>query len=281
MRPRFALIKLHLLFTLTVVAYAQDANPVPALITRCKPAVVAIVFGTTTKLPEEAQLPVVGEANTPVDGIAYLYIAGSGFIVSADGYVVTAQHVIKELPEPIQVAVPAGTVLPARVVSTSADHDYAILKLDLKNAPFLEFGSFSDVTEGDDVIYIGHPFGVSQEVTSKGMVSWMGKSEFGNAFQLNAIVNAGNSSGPLIDIKSGHVVGLVKAKYGELSPYLKGIKNGTVGMNVNLGGGGFDLQHFVRDVTNMMDLHIQMGIGYAISTEYVDADLNKAKQNKK
>jgi len=252
------------------------------LIARCKPAVVAIAVGTTTKLPDEAQLPVVGETKTPKgETIAYLYVNGTGFIVSPDGYVVTAKHVIDNLPEPIQVIMPTGTILPARVVSTSAEHDFAILKLDLKNASFLEFGAFGDVTEGDDVIYVGHPFGVIQEVTSKGMVSWMGQSTFGNAFQLNAIVNSGNSGGPLIDIKSGHVVGLVKAKYGELSPYLKGIENGTVAMTMNFQGGGFNLQHFVKDVTNMMDLHIQMGIGYAISTEYVDTELNKAKQNKK
>jgi S1-C subfamily serine protease len=145
----------------------------------------------------------------------------------------------------------------------------------------LQFGTFSDVAEGDDVIYVGHPFGVIQEVTSKGMVSWMGKSEFGNAFQLNAIVNSGNSGGPLIDIKSGHVVGIVKAKYGELSPYLKGLKNGTVEMGMQFTGGGFDLQRFVKDVTNMMDLHIQMGIGYAVSTEYVEAELNKVRSKQK
>jgi S1-C subfamily serine protease len=81
---------------------------VPALITRCKPAVVAIVFCTTAKLPQEAQLPVVGEAKTPAGGPDYLYVGGTGFIASADGYVVTAQHVIQGLPEPIQVMMPAG-----------------------------------------------------------------------------------------------------------------------------------------------------------------------------
>jgi S1-C subfamily serine protease len=148
----------------------------------------------------------------------------------------------------------------------------------VQNSPYLSFGRFDALTEGDDVIYIGHPFGESEEFTSKGMISWIGKSEVGNAFALNAIVNSGNSGGPLIDIKTGRVVGIVRAKYGTLTPYLKMISEGKLIMGAALGGGNFNLEHFVTDVAKTMDLHIQMGIGYAVSTEYAEAELQDAKK---
>jgi S1-C subfamily serine protease len=278
MRLLVVLLATHFLLNVANVSGAQSTKPIPALIERCKPAVVAVGVYTTSKLPEEAQLPVVGEGKFSTGETVYLYVSGTGFIASSDGYVVTALHVIAKIPEPIPIIMPSGQILSAKVVSTSTEHDFAILKLDLKDAPFLRFGDFSKIAEGDDVLYIGHPFGVPQEISSKGMISWAGKSERGYAFQLNAIVNAGNSGGPLIDTTSERVVGIVSAKYGELSPYLKEIKNGTVVMNINIAGGGFDLQHFVKDVTNMMDLHIQMGIGYAVSSEYAEAEITKARK---
>ena len=153
------------------------------------------------------------------------------------------------------------------------------MKVDGAGLPFLQFGSFSDLKEGEELIFIGYPFMELREITHKGMVSWKGKlvwkGEEGdlpgaNFLQLNAIINNGNSGGPLIDIKTGRVVGIIKAKYGRLSPYLKDIKDGKVSSRVNLVGGGFDLLRFVKDAVEVVDRDIQMGVGFAVSGQYAE-----------
>lgn len=258
-------------------AFPQD---VPSLIRTYKPAVVAILAFSPQKLPDEAQLPTIGTHKTP-EGVvdAYIYVAGTGFFVSKDGYVVTAQHIVGNLPQQITILLSdEKTFLTGKVVTSSVEHDFAILKFETTNSPFLTFEPFRSLAEGDDVIYMGHPFGITPVVTNKAMISWMGTSDGIDAFQLNGIVNSGNSGGPLIDIKSGHVIGIVKAKYGILTPYLRMIADGKLVMGVNLGGGNFDLKHFVTDVASMMENHIQMGIGYAVSTEYAETQLNTLKQ---
>jgi S1-C subfamily serine protease len=267
-----------------LVASALCANAlpqdVPSLIRTYKPAVVAILAFSAQKLPDEAQLPNIGTHKTP-EGVvdAYVYVAGTGFFVSKDGYVVTAQHVVGNLPQPITILLSdEKTSLIGKVVTSSVEHDFAILKFETTNSPFITFEPFRSLAEGDDVMYMGHPFGIPSVVTNKAMISWMGTSEGGDAYQLNGIVNSGNSGGPLMDIKSGHVVGIVKAKYGTLTPYLQMIANGKLAMGINLGGGNFDLKHFVTDVASMMEIHIQMGIGYAVSTEYAETQLNSLKQ---
>jgi len=265
----------RLLFV-SIFAQCAPAQDIPALIRTTKPKVIAVLFISSQKLPDEAQLPVIGTHSKPsgeVDG--YVYISGTGFFVSSDGYILTAQHVIADIPTPIKILLADGKILDAQVVasSSSSEHDFALLKANVSNIPFLTFEPFGSLSEGDDVIYMGHPFGLQPVITNKAMISWAGPSEAGDAFQLNGIVNSGESGGPLIDPKSGNAVGIVKAKYGALTPYLKMISDGKLQMGVNIGGGNFDLQHFVKDVASMMELHIQMGIGYAISTEYAETQL--------
>jgi S1-C subfamily serine protease len=86
---------------LSANALAQD---VPSLIRTCKPTVVAILAFSTQKLPDEAQLPIIGTHKTP-EGVvdAYIHVAGTGFFVSKDGYLITAQHVVGNLSQPITI----------------------------------------------------------------------------------------------------------------------------------------------------------------------------------
>jgi serine protease Do len=143
---------------------------------------------------------------------------GSGFIVSADGYVVTNNHVIapdeRAMLEEVTVTLPDGTEYPAEVVGTDPQSDLAVLKISRPQAfPFVRFGDSAHVRAGDWVIAIGNPFGLGGTVTS-GIVSAVLRSTGGGAFnryiQTDASINRGNSGGPLFDM-SGNVIGINNA----------------------------------------------------------------------
>ncbi|MXO59018.1 Do family serine endopeptidase [Altererythrobacter salegens] len=143
---------------------------------------------------------------------------GSGFIVSADGYVVTNNHVItadgQGKVEEISVTTADGTEYPATLVGSDADSDLAVLKISGKNDfPFVHFGDSKHARVGDWVIAIGNPFGLGGTVTS-GIVSAVYRATGGGAYdrfiQTDASINRGNSGGPLFDMQ-GNVIGINNA----------------------------------------------------------------------
>jgi serine protease Do len=143
---------------------------------------------------------------------------GSGFIISADGYVVTNNHVIQpdgraELEE-VTVTMPDGTEYPAEVVGKDAQSDLAVLKISRREPfPFVHFGDSSEARVGDWVVAIGNPFGLGGTVTS-GIVSAVLRNTGGGAYeryiQTDASINRGNSGGPLFDMQ-GNVIGINNA----------------------------------------------------------------------
>ncbi|MDD5390977.1 MAG: Do family serine endopeptidase [Gallionellaceae bacterium] len=135
---------------------------------------------------------------------------GSGVIVSADGYILTNHHVIEAADE-IQVALPDGKTLPAKVVGTDPETDVAVLKVQHTQLPAITFAKLDNLRVGDVVLAIGNPFGVGQTVTM-GIVSALGRSHLGintfeNYIQTDAAINPGNSGGALIDA-AGNLVGV-------------------------------------------------------------------------
>ena len=135
---------------------------------------------------------------------------GSGFIIKADGMIVTNNHVIDGAEE-IQVFLTDGTRLPARVVGTDAKTDLAVLKVDAgRDLPFVEFGDSDTAEVGDWVMAIGNPFGLGGSV-SLGIVSARNRDinsgPYDNFIQTDAAINQGNSGGPLFDM-DGKVVGI-------------------------------------------------------------------------
>ncbi|MXO65168.1 Do family serine endopeptidase [Altererythrobacter endophyticus] len=144
---------------------------------------------------------------------------GSGFIVSASGYVVTNNHVItaegRGEVEEITVTMPDGTEYPAELVGRDAASDLAVLKITRdKDFPFVNFGDSSQARVGDWVIAIGNPFGLGGTVTS-GIVSAVYRNtKQGGAYdryiQTDASINRGNSGGPLFDME-GNVIGINNA----------------------------------------------------------------------
>jgi serine protease Do len=148
---------------------------------------------------------------------------GSGFIISADGYIVTNNHVISGVPteqgkvtvSSITVTLPDRKEYKATVVGKDAASDLAVLKIDAKNLPFVEFGDSTKTRVGDWVIAIGNPFALGGTVTA-GIVSAIhrsiGSGPYDRYIQTDAAINQGNSGGPMFDL-NGNVVGINTAIY--------------------------------------------------------------------
>ncbi|MGA3285352.1 MAG: DegQ family serine endoprotease [Verrucomicrobiota bacterium] len=138
---------------------------------------------------------------------------GSGVIISPDGYILTANHVVKGAVE-IKVAIGDNDSkkFTAKVVGTDPPTDVAVLKIDAKDLPAITLGDSDQLEIGDMVLAIGDPFGVGQTVTM-GIVSGLGRSglsgfnQYQDFIQTDAAINPGNSGGALVDAE-GRLVGI-------------------------------------------------------------------------
>jgi len=170
------------------------------------PSVVSVY--TAKKPPRGAQgLPRFFGVPEQEDGGAGL---GSGVVVSADGYILTNNHVVEGADE-IAVMLPDGKPAKARVVGVDPETDLAVLKVDARDLRPIGFANPGDVEVGDVVLAIGNPFGVGQTVT-QGIVSATGRNRVGintfeNFIQTDAAINPGNSGGALVDA-SGRLIGI-------------------------------------------------------------------------
>jgi len=140
---------------------------------------------------------------------------GSGVIISADGYILTNNHVV-EGADAIEVTLTDSRSASARVIGTDPETDLAVLHIDLDNLPVITLGDSDALQVGDQVLAIGNPFGVGQTVTS-GIVSALGRSQLGintfeNFIQTDAAINPGNSGGALVDT-NGSLMGINTAIY--------------------------------------------------------------------
>jgi serine protease Do len=134
--------------------------------------------------------------------------AGSGFLISADGYVVTNNHVVQGAQE-IVVTLNDGRQFPARLIGRDPPTDLSVLKIDAADLPYVSFARSALPEVGDWVVAVGNPFGLGGTATA-GIVSARGR-EIGEAYvsylQIDAPINSGNSGGPSFDLQ-GRVVGV-------------------------------------------------------------------------
>jgi len=133
---------------------------------------------------------------------------GSGFVVSADGYIVTNNHVIEGADE-IQIEFFSGEQKPATLVGTDPNTDIAVLKVDATGLPFVPFGNSDTARVGDWVMAMGNPLGQGFSV-SAGIVSARNRALSGtydDYIQTDAAINRGNSGGPLFNL-NGEVIGV-------------------------------------------------------------------------
>jgi Do/DeqQ family serine protease len=143
---------------------------------------------------------------------------GSGVVVSADGLVLTNNHVV-ESADDIEIAFHDGRKTKAKLVGADPESDLAVLRIASdKSLTPITFAPAESLRIGDVVLAIGNPFGVGQTVTS-GIVSALGRTHLGintfeNFIQTDAAINPGNSGGALVD-SNGHLVGINTAIYSQ------------------------------------------------------------------
>lgn len=135
--------------------------------------------------------------------------AGSGVIVSSDGYILTNNHVVANAVE-IEVSLADRREVPAEIIGTDPDTDLAVIKIDLTDLPAVTIADSDGLEVGDTVLAVGNPFGLGQTVTS-GIVSGLGRATLGLGYedfiQTDAAINPGNSGGALVD-SQGRLVGI-------------------------------------------------------------------------
>lgn len=178
-----------------------------------QPAVVNIAVRQTVKVRSEN--PLAGLMPGGGFETKLAQAVGSGFIISADGYIVTNNHVIsldrEGQADEVTVKLADGKQYTARIVGRDAESDIAVLKVDAPAPlPFVKFGDSSKARAGDWIIAIGNPFGLGGTVTS-GIISSVNRNTGSGAYdhyiQTDASINSGNSGGPMFDM-AGNVIGI-------------------------------------------------------------------------
>ena len=150
-------------------------------------------------------------------------VAGTGFIITSDGYIMTNYHVIEpacKYTYKITVLFKDGTSYDASVTGFEEDSDVAVLKIDANDLSPVSIGNSDNIAVGDSVFAIGHPLGELDFSMTSGRVSALDRSITAdrnsapiNMFQFDAAINSGNSGGPVFN-ESGEVIGIATAKVG-------------------------------------------------------------------
>jgi len=212
--------------------------------------------------------------------------AGSGVIISADGYIVTNNHVVEGADE-LTVTLNDNREFSARIIGQDKNTDLALIKIDGKNLPAITIANSDDLKVGEWVLAVGNPLGLNNTVTA-GIVSAKARSIGANGvesfIQTDAAINAGNSGGALVNTK-GELVGINAMLYSQTGSYsgysfaiptsimnkvvddLK--KYGTV-QRALLGIAGNDVHTYIdaqKDKGKEVDLGVNNGVYVAEVTE--------------
>jgi serine protease Do len=200
------------------VSHAQPARPASAmpgsvategfadLVERVAPAVVTI--RVSSKTGARPGRPLAPNQGTPrADDTPRPIGSGSGFMISADGYLLTNHHVVNGADD-IQVVLSDKRELTGKLIGSDQLSDVALVKIEGSGFTFLPIGNVEKLRVGDWVVAIGSPFGLEQTVT-KGIVSAKNRDieRLIPFIQTDAAINSGNSGGPLLNLK-GEVVGI-------------------------------------------------------------------------
>jgi serine protease Do len=190
-------------------------NSSPAVVNITTSTTIAAATGDSPTVPEGSPFEDLfrdfqdREGDNPQRRPRRSQALGSGFVISADGYIVTNNHVIDGADE-IQIEFFSGEELPAVVVGTDPNTDIAVLKVESdKPLPFVGFGDSDTMRVGDWVMAVGNPLGQGFSV-SAGIVSARGRAlsgQYDDFIQTDAAINRGNSGGPLFNM-AGEVIGV-------------------------------------------------------------------------
>jgi serine protease Do len=159
--------------------------------------------------------------SSPGAGAPLIRGSGSGFIVSADGYILTNAHVVANADE-VTVRLTDRRELPARVIGSDARTDVAVIRVDATNLPTVRIGNQNELRTGEWVLAIGSPFGLDNTATA-GIVSATSRAVSGEVdvpfIQTDVAVNPGNSGGPLFNLR-GEVVGMNSMIFSQTGGYM-------------------------------------------------------------
>jgi Do/DeqQ family serine protease len=148
---------------------------------------------------------------------------GSGVVVSADGYVLTNNHVIGDARAEVSVTLPDKREMRAKIVGIDEATDLAVLKIDARNLPVLAWGDSSKLKVAEWVLAIGNPFGILNQTVTLGIVSATSRSVselslYQDFIQTDAAINQGNSGGALINAR-GELIGINTAIFSQTGGY--------------------------------------------------------------
>ncbi len=171
-------------------------------------------FGNNPFSPFQFQVPQLRQNGTEKKEIG----GGSGFLVSSDGLIITNKHVVSDTEAEYMVFLNDGSKHEAKLVARDPVNDIAVIKIDAKNLPYLEFADSSNLQVGQSVIAIGNALGEFRNTVSTGVVSGLSRSitagdssgqpeQLNEVIQTDAAINPGNSGGPLLNL-SGKVIGV-------------------------------------------------------------------------
>ncbi len=190
--------------------------------------------------------------------------AGSGFILSENGYIITNHHVIEGATK-VFVVTNEGVEYPAEVVGSDSTNDLAVLKVEAENLPAVKLGSSDDLIIGDMVVAIGNPLGDLTSTQTVGYVSGKNReiatdNTIIDMIQTDAAINPGNSGGPLFNMQ-GEVVGITTAKY-----------SGTTSSGASIEGIGFaiPIDDVLTIISDLMDYGYVTGAYLGVTVQNMD-----------
>ena len=230
------------------------------------PEIYAAYVGSTVGITTE--IVTTNGWGQPVSSAA----AGSGFVITQDGYILTNYHVIEDANS-IQVAFVDGTTYDAELVGGEEENDIAVLKINATGLTPVIIGDSDNVRVGEQVVAIGNPLGELTYSMTQGIISARDRSitmengEVMNMIQTDTAINSGNSGGPLFDMY-GQVIGITSAK---LSGSSSAKLSGSSSSSATIEGLGFAIP--INDVKDMVTDIIENGyvtgkpyLGITVST---------------
>lgn len=235
--------------------------PLSETIEKIKPSIVRVVVLLETE--EERRIISVG----------------SGFLC-APGAVATCHHVISTAAEhegsAVFVISHDNKLVPVLGGFSEYQKDITVLRIEREDLPFLPLGDYTSIQEGEEVAFCGYPLNLTVPATNKGIISAKGTGIIGDfpydVFQLDATVNVGSSGAPVFVPDSGLVVGMLNAKQGSVGWGLRSLIETDAPGGLDIPGMGF--APMLRSMAQQMDSNLQLGLGYAVSINYVKGILN-------
>ena len=216
-------------------AHAAELPDFISLVEKNGPAVVNVQASVTRQTPAQAQAPDIDPQDVPEIFRRFFgpiprgpqqggerRSAGSGFIISSDGYILTNNHVVGDADQ-VSVRLSDRRELDAKVIGTDEQTDIALLKIEASGLPVVSIGDSSTLKPGQWVVAVGSPFGMDHSVTH-GIVSALGRGydrsqQYVPFIQTDVPINPGNSGCPLFNL-DGQVVGINSQIFSNTGGYM-------------------------------------------------------------